>query len=111
MDFIDELKQFSKRVDSLKDKISTEEATKTSIIMPFFQLLGYDVFNPHEFLPEFTADVGIKKGEKVDYAIIKDGRPAILIEAKWCGEPLDKHDSQRTPCRQFSRSQSHKIIK
>jgi len=94
MDFIDELKQFSKRVDSLKDKISTEEATKTSIIMPFFQLLGYDVFNPHEFLPEFTADVGIKKGEKVDYAIIKDGKPMILIEAKWCGEQLDKHDSQ-----------------
>jgi hypothetical protein len=62
--------------------------------MPFFQLLGYDVFNPHEFLPEFTADVGIKKGEKVDYAIIKDGKPTILIEAKWCGEPLDKHDSQ-----------------
>lgn len=94
MDFIDELKQFSKRVDSLKDKILTEEATKTSIIMPFFQLLGYDVFNPHEFLPEFTADVGIKKGEKVDYAIIKDGKPTILIEAKWCGEPLEKHDSQ-----------------
>lgn len=94
MDFIDELKQFSKRVDALKSKILTEEATKTSIIMPFFQLLGYDVFNPHEFLPEFTADVGIKKGEKVDYAIIKNDKPVILIEAKWCGDILDKHDSQ-----------------
>ncbi len=94
MDFIDELRQFSKRVESLKDKILTEEATKTSIIMPFFALLGYDVFDPHEFLPEFTADVGIKKGEKVDYAIIKDGKPVILIEAKWCGENLDKHGSQ-----------------
>ena len=94
MDFIDELRQFSKRAETLKDKISTEEATKTSIIMPFFQLLGYDVFNPHEFLPEFTADVGIKKGEKIDYAIIKDGKPVMLIEAKWCGESLDKYDSQ-----------------
>lgn len=94
MDFIDELRQFSKRVETLKDKISTEEATKTSLIMPFFQLLGYDVFNPHEFLPEFTADVGIKKGEKVDYAIIMNDKPAILIEAKWCGDKLDKHDSQ-----------------
>ena len=94
MDFIDELKQFSKRVARLKDTILTEEATKTSIIMPFFQLLGYDIFNPHEFLPEFTADVGIKKGEKIDYAIIEDGEPVILIEAKWCGENLDKHESQ-----------------
>ena len=94
MDFIDELKQLSKRVESLKDKIPTEEATKTSMIMPFFQLLGYDVFDPSEFLPEFTADVGIKKGEKVDYAIMMDGKPSILIEAKWCGESLDKHGSQ-----------------
>lgn len=94
MDFIDELKQFAKRAERLKETITTEEATKTSIIMPFFQLLGYDVFDPTEFLPEFTADVGIKKGEKVDYAIIKDGQPVILIEAKWCGDTLEKHDSQ-----------------
>jgi len=94
MDFIDQIKQFSKRVESLKDSILTEEATKTSIIMPFFSMLGYDVFNPEEFVPEFTADVGIKKGEKVDYAIFSDGAPTILIEAKWIGENLDNHDSQ-----------------
>lgn len=94
MDFIDQVKQFAKRVESMKDSIQTEEATKTSIIMPFFSLLGYDVFNPAEFVPEFTADVGIKKGEKVDYAILSDGEPVILIECKWIGEPLEKHDSQ-----------------
>lgn len=94
MDFIDQLKQFSKRVAGLKDNIQTEEATKTSIIMPFFALLGYDVFDPAEFVPEFTADVGIKKGEKVDYAILADGNPVILIEAKSVQEKLDKHDSQ-----------------
>lgn len=94
MDFIDQLKQFSKRVDSMKDSIQTEEATKTAIIMPFFSMLGYDVFNPMEFVPEYTADVGIKKGEKVDYAIIKDGEPVILIECKSISEKLDKHDSQ-----------------
>lgn len=94
MDFIDELRQFSKRVESLKDLLPTEEATKNALILPFFQMLGYDVFNPLEFMPEFTADVGIKKGEKVDYAILLDNKPAILIEAKWCGEALDKHDSQ-----------------
>ncbi|CDX01251.1 Type I restriction enzyme R protein N-terminal domain protein [Desulfitobacterium hafniense] len=94
MDFIDQLKQFALRADKLKDHISTEEATKTSLILPFFQMLGYDVFDPSEFVPEFTADVGIKKGEKVDYAIFQDGNPIILIEAKWCGDSLDKHGSQ-----------------
>lgn len=94
MDFIDQIRQFSKRVESLKDNIQTEEATKTSLVMPFFSLLGYDVFNPDEFIPEYTADVGIKKGEKVDYAILSDGEPVILVECKWVGEALEKHDSQ-----------------
>lgn len=69
MDFSEKIVQFSKRVQNLKDQINTEEATKTALIMPFFQMLGYDVFDPSEFMPEFTADVGIKKGEKIDYAI------------------------------------------
>jgi prophage lp2 protein 6 len=92
--FTKQLKEIGKRVIKLKDNITTEEATKTSFIMPFFQILGYDIFNPLEFVPEYTADVGIKKGEKVDYAIIIDDAPAILIEAKSINEKLEKHDSQ-----------------
>ena len=72
MDFIDQIKLLSKRVEQIKEQIQTEEATKMSLIMPLFQALGYDVFNPMEFVPEYTADVGIKKGEKVDYAILTD---------------------------------------
>ena len=92
--FKEQLKQLGKRVTKLKDSIGTEEATKTSLIMPFFAALGYDLFDPTEFVPEFTADVGIKKGEKVDYAIVLDGVPTILIEAKSINEQLTKHDSQ-----------------
>lgn len=94
MDFIDKIKQHSKRINSIKDNLSTEEATKTALIMPFFNLLGYDIFNPLEFVPEYTAVVGTKKGEKVDYAIIKDNKPIILIEAKHVDEDLTKHGSQ-----------------
>lgn len=94
MEFTEAIKQFSERVAMLKDTISTEEATKMSLIVPMFQILGYDVFNPLEFCPEYTADVGIKKGEKVDYAILEDGQPNILIECKSCSETLDKHSSQ-----------------
>ncbi|GAA0133947.1 type I restriction endonuclease [Paenibacillus sp. YSY-4.3] len=94
MEFTDQIKSLAKRVQKMKESILTEEATKTSIIMPFFQALQYDVFNPEEFLPEFVADVGIKKGEKVDYAIMQDKKPVILIEAKSIQEQLGKHDSQ-----------------
>ncbi|MET1033874.1 MAG: type I restriction endonuclease [Arthrobacter sp.] len=63
--------------------IETDEATKNAFVMPFIStVLGYDVFNPLEVVPEFTADVGIKKGEKIDYAIVRDGEVQILIECK-----------------------------
>ena len=94
MGFNEDLKQLSERIVSLKENITTEEATKMSMILPFFQLLGYDVFNPSEFCPEYTADIGVKKGEKVDYAILINGYPELLIECKWCGESLSKHGSQ-----------------
>lgn len=92
--FIQQIKTLSSRIERIKDNIKTEEATKTSLIMPLIQALGYDVFNPEEFVPEFIADVGIKKGEKIDYAIIDSGNPVILIEAKSVHEKLLKHDSQ-----------------
>lgn len=94
MEFEEKIKNFATRIAELKDSIKTEEATKTSIIMPFFQMLGYDVFNPKEFTPEYIADVGIKKGEKVDYAIVLNNEIVMLIEAKSVNEQLEKHDSQ-----------------
>ena len=94
MDFIDDLRNFSSQVLKRKDIVSTEEATKNSLVLPFFQMMGYDIFNPREFVPEFTADVGTKKHEKVDYAIVIDDSPVILIECKKYGEKLDKHSAQ-----------------
>ena len=94
MDFIDQIKQFSAKIQEVKGQIQSEEATKHSLILPFVQLLGYNVFDPGEVIPEFTADVGVKKGERVDYAIFVNGKPSILIEAKPIDDPLTNHDSQ-----------------
>ena len=82
MEFIDMINQLKERCTALKDNLQTEEATKNALIMPFINALGYDVFNPMEVVPEYVADVGVKKGEKVDYAILKDSKPIILIECK-----------------------------
>ena len=95
MDLIDRLKEISIRIDSKKDSLTTEEATKNALVMPFINALGYNVFNPTEVIPEFTADVGTKKGEKVDYAIMRDGKPIMLFECKRAGSNLDDdHTSQ-----------------
>ncbi|GHV36217.1 hypothetical protein FACS1894187_10410 [Synergistales bacterium] len=89
MELIDTIQQLAKLYVERKAAIQTEEATKNALIMPFISALGYNVFDPSEVVPEFVADVGSKKGEKVDYAILKDGKPIMLIEAKWCGDTLD----------------------
>ena len=95
MDFIEELRNLSARITRQKDVTQTEEATKHAFVMPFINLLGYDVFNPTEVVPEFTADVGTKQGEKVDYAIFKDDEVIMLIECKKCGTDLsDAHTTQ-----------------
>lgn len=94
MDFQSKIRELAKRIESLRNNVQTEEATKHSFVMPFISLLGYDVFNPNIVIPEFTADIGKKKGEKVDYAIIQDGQPLVLIEVKSHAENLDNHDKQ-----------------
>lgn len=90
MAFEDALEDLSAKVASYRGVLATEEATKNAIIMPFIgRVLGYDVFNPSEVIPEFIADIGIKKGEKVDYAIMRGGDVQMLIEAKKLGDPLN----------------------
>lgn len=95
MDFIDKIQNLSNRIPTQLEHCQTEEATKNALIMPFINALGYDVFDPAEVMPEFVADIGLKKGEKVDYAIMIDGKPMILFECKWSGADLNKeHASQ-----------------
>ena len=95
MDLIDKIKEIANRYEKQATNIQTEEAAKNALIMPFIAALGYDIFNPSEVIPEFTADIGIKKGEKVDYAIKKDDQIIMLFECKHCGANLhNEHASQ-----------------
>ena len=94
LDFKDTILQLAEKINKLRDNIGTEEATKNAFVMPMLNALGYDVFNPLEVLPEFTCDIGTKKGEKIDYAILKDGNPIMLIEAKHWKQELTLYDNQ-----------------
>ena len=82
MDMRDQLEQLAGRAPKLKEVVQTEEAAKNAFVMPFLTALGYEVFNPAEVIPEYTADHGVKKGEKVDYAIVLGGKVELLIECK-----------------------------
>ena len=83
MDLIDQLEALAARAEQSGSSLTNEQATKMALIAPFIQSLGYDIFNPNEVMPEFSADLpGIKQGERVDYAVLEDGQPKILVEAK-----------------------------
>lgn len=70
-----------------------EEATKHSLILPFFQMLGFDIYNPSVLRPEYKAGFASNK-EKIDYAIFQNDVPALFIEAKAYGEKLENYDAQ-----------------
>lgn len=94
MELYNQLKGLADKVEQLKDRIDTEESTKHAFTLPFINILGYDTFNPTEVVPEFTADLGLKKGEKVDYAIFQNGNPILIIECKHWKQDLNVHNSQ-----------------
>jgi hypothetical protein len=94
MELTIQLKSLADKINQLKDRIETEESTKHAFVLPFINMLGYDAFNPLEVVPEFTADIGLKKGEKVDYAIFQNGEPILIVECKSWKENLSLHSSQ-----------------
>lgn len=90
MDFYESLSNLSTKIKQQAGNIATEEATKNAFVMPFIKnVLGYDIFDPAEVVPEYVCDIGTKKGEKIDYAIFKDGQLQILVECKKIGDPLN----------------------
>jgi hypothetical protein len=96
MELMEKLRSLSEKIRQQGAGIKTEEATKNAFVMPFIHnILGYDVFDPNEVTPEFISDVGTKKGEKVDYAILQNSEIQILIECKKFGDSLNiNHASQ-----------------
>lgn len=90
----DALHELANKIQNFKNDILNEEATKNSCILPFLSILGYDIHNPQEVIPEYNADIGIKNGEKVDFTIAIDNEASILVEAKTIGTNLNKHYSQ-----------------
>lgn len=90
----DKIKKLQSKIAIVKDRLETEESTKTALVLPFIQLLGYDIFNPTQVLPEFNCDIAKGKGEKVDYALLIKNKVEIIIECKGFGVNLAPHRNQ-----------------
>ncbi|WP_458455847.1 type I restriction enzyme HsdR N-terminal domain-containing protein [Methanobrevibacter sp.] len=82
MTFEDELRDFSKNISIKKKGITTEETTKIALILPFLKILGYNIEDPYELKAEYSADVGVKKNEKIDLAVLIENEVKMLIECK-----------------------------
>lgn len=80
MDFMDQLRALAKRLEKEGGNVATEEETGSASVLPFIQALGYDIFDSSEVLPDFAADAGSKKGEKIDFAVLLDDHPALLFQ-------------------------------
>ena len=107
MDLIDRIHELAARIPGWLEHVQTEEATKNALVMPFItNILGYNVFDPTEVVPGLTADVGTKKGEKVDYTILQDDKPIILIECKRYGANVDTESTSQL-FRYFTVTSSH----
>lgn len=98
MGFPEDTARLAEQITARRQHIKGEEATKHALVVPFLQVLGYDVFDPLEVQPEYVADFAKKSRagqlEKVDYAIWKDGKPAIFVECKPVDAVLEDHEEQ-----------------
>lgn len=97
MAFQDDLVAHVERIRTRIPHVQGEEATKQALVVPLLQVLGYDVFDPREVRPEYVADFAVKKAgqfEKIDYAIFINEAPAIFVECKPLGAPLQDHSGQ-----------------
>jgi len=82
MDLYNSLLDLSEKVTKFKDMIQNEIQTRNVFVDPFLRILGFDVSNPLDVILECTCDMGTKKGEEVDYALLKDNDVVMLVETK-----------------------------
>ena len=94
MSLMDELNRISDGISQKIKSATNESRTRSYLVDPFIGALGYNVNDPRDVVHEYTADIG-KQGEKVDYAIKRDGKLILFVEVKSATIGLsDKHTAQ-----------------
>ena len=98
MGLFEDLRNLSEQIKKRQAHVKGEEATKQALVLPFLQILGFDIYDPTEVKPEYVADFAKKKSsgqfEKIDYSIYIKGEPAIFVECKAVDVAVEDHDGQ-----------------
>ena len=98
MGLYEDLRNLAEQIKKRQAHVKGEEATKQALVLPFLQVLGFDIYDPTEVKPEYIADFAKKKSggqfEKIDYAITLKGEPAIFVECKAVDVAVEDHDGQ-----------------
>ncbi|OBW92977.1 type I restriction endonuclease [Gallibacterium salpingitidis] len=93
--FKERVVQHIQHVINVGKHCDTEETTKQALILPLLDILGFSPYDPTKVKAEYQADfVGVKNGERVDYALFCHGVPVMFIEAKSYSEDLNNHSPQ-----------------
>jgi hypothetical protein len=82
------LKDRIERIRGLNCEEYSEAKVKQFIIVPILDSLDWPVYEPGEVDPEY------KTGGRVDYALLQNGKPVVLLEAKGAAENLPSHTEQ-----------------
>ncbi|PSM31410.1 type I restriction endonuclease [Haliangium sp. UPWRP_2] len=98
MGLFEDLRNLSEQIKKRQAHVKGEEATKQALVLPFLQVLGFDIYDPTEVKPEYVADFAKKKSngqfEKIDYSIYIKGEPSIFVECKAVDAAVEDHDGQ-----------------
>ena len=85
------LESLLKLVETLRDRIDehgntlrqSEALTRYALIDPLLRELGWDTADPALVIPEYRSGVGSS-----DYALLANGKPMMMVEAKKLGTQL-----------------------
>ena len=79
MELKEEIGRFELRIKKMLPQLESEDLTRNALVMPFIQLMGYDLSDVET---DVSLDFGQRRIRKVDYTIMKNGKPTILVECK-----------------------------
>jgi predicted type IV restriction endonuclease len=80
------IEEVQERIARHRAELQKSEAlTRYALIDPILRALGWDTEDPEQVRPEFPTETG-----KPDYALIWEGKPRIMVEAKPLGVSLEE---------------------
>ncbi len=93
MELPDQLSTLQAQAERQLQVVDTREKTKNALVLPFFKALGYDPFNLHEVQPGYVVDRAGDDAVTVDYAVLNDDAPALLVQCAEAGTDLQAIDA------------------